>query len=473
MVADFIDSVYGDYVESETSKNAFIRNAHKTSILLNACRYHIESENSKDTQLLLMGDQHGDSIGIINAIDMLNGFNTLDAIINLGDTDVSHFSEGYATTYFSLLEKAEKPVFHVLGNHDVGYSPLVSMAGSNQQCFNQWVAPVIAKGWLRVGEYQENKCYYYHDFTEGKVRLIILYPYDDDNEFYEGYWKHIDYNASYDNIHTGSAYSVGDRVNVTGFTEYSFECVQAISSTSSSVQNPTVPAYKFYRGINIIRQEQAQWFLDTLASTPENYSVVVAIHGVPSENYTIDTSKGKFCQDLDRTALQFGGYGMDGGTDGINDFLAKAANAFNTGDANFSMTVDFKTYKGYDGHGAKYATPYNVSKDFSQKSAGAKFHCFLCGHTHFDLIWKHKTYDLYVINPMYTGTVWGRTHVFGVPEYASDIVLSTEDGVARDSFTSIAFNNSRGMKKIGLAKIGNDTTVNGLKRDFDVVDLDI
>ena len=457
------DGILLDMQNSGGENGAYERNIDKTGRLLNASRKNIESDGSKDTQIVLLGDQHQDSLAISNAIEIMNGFDTVDAMLNMGDCS-NAFNSGYAATYMAMLAKATKPIYHTLGNHDVGYSPLVGVSGSNQQCFDKWIAPVIAKGWLQNGEYQANKCYYYHDFTQGKTRLIVLYAYDDDNEFYTGYWEPVVYDSTKPTIVNGNTYAIGDIVNVPNYTEHSFRCVSPVT-VDSSATTPTQPSYKFERGINVIRQAQAQWFLDTLAATPENYSVIVAIHGVPTEQFAIDHSKGGvFCQDLNKTAVAFGGYGM-------YDFIADAVNAFVNGTV-FNQTVTFKSYTGFDGLSAKYAQDYVVSKDFSVKNAGVQFHCWLCGHTHYDLVWKHNTYLQYCINPLGANTDYARNHVFGEGGIsATDICRTDTDGPAKDSLTVIAFNNSRSMKKVALAKVGVDVTIDAVKRDYAVLNL--
>ena len=256
---------------------------------------------------------------------------------------------------------------------------------------------------LVSGEYENGKPYYFHDITDKQIRLIALYEYDD-----------------------------------------------ALDTENSTT-------YKVRRGYRVIRQEQAQWFLDTLCSTPANYSVVVLLHNPFSDN-SITQPDLKFCKDVIVRGVSDSQNNMQ------TDFISEAVNAFISGSV-YTPKVVMKGDADYmnvlnDGE-INYA--YQVSKDFSTKNIGVKFMCYLFGHIHYDAIFKHKVYNQLGVASICATTDVGNSS-------PSDIRRNNKDSISYDSLNVVSFDCSN--NKIRLVKLGSNVTYNMVARDYEMIPLD-
>lgn len=440
-------------IESSLKLNAYHRNVDKEPMLLASCNYRSVSQGSKDYVALLLSDPHADSIAIKNAVDVANGFRAIDALICLGDIVQDHYGQDYLPTYNEIVAKCYKPVYNIIGNHDAGETDYVGMSATHQQLYDALVKPMIDRGFLNVGEYTENKNWWYHDIATQKIRLIAIYEYDEPLELDTTKWNPIAYDSSYGDIRLNTNYSVGDKVNVPNYTDYSFECVTALTTPNSTYDTShNLPSYKIIRGRKVIMQEQAQWFLNTLCSTPQDYTVVLLAHGCITSQ-EVAQSQLKFSQNAqyaDTLSLM------------QSEFLGDAIKAFVDGE-NFSMNVvmkDAASYLNTQG-GGTYA--YSVSKDFSQKNSGVKFLCAVTGHAHRDLIYKDATRGIYDIKPTTANTVNYAQMAY------SDIKRTSEDGYAKDSLTSISFHDDN---SVSLVKIGANVTTEMTYRDIEKVSFD-
>ena len=441
--------------------NAAVRYQDKLGALCSACRLNFSGSVAKDLQFLLVSDVHGDTIAAQNAAAIAPAFNTIDALMCLGDVNPARYGESFQSLWPSLMLSMGKPFYMCLGNHDVGNSKYIGHCATHQQEYDTFIKPVVDGGYLTSGEYTSGLSYYYHDFSARKIRLIVLNEFDEPlgaGSFNETYWEAISYNSGYSDIAVSTSYSAGDKVNVPGYTEYSFEAVQAVTTPSSFyTTQEKFPSYKIERGYRVIRQTQAQWFLNTLASTPANYGVVVALHQ-PISSSSQNQKDLKFAQDINEVGSSFLHNCME------TDFIADAINAF-VGGASYNANVVMKgdaSYLNTQG-GGTYA--YNVSKDFSAKNTGVKFICYLGGHSHRDLIWKHNTYTQYQISPICATTHAGNNYGNDIKREVSE---SFGDGFGVDSLTAISFDTSQ---KVRLVKIGSDVTTEMTLRDQELIDL--
>jgi hypothetical protein len=431
-----------------SSDNIYTRNEDRIPMLTAACRYRKTSDNAKDFQLLIVADSHSDNPVTDNAITATNEFTTIDAVIHMGDVIASYLNMGQNTTIWSACAaKCVKPFYCVIGNHEAGTFDYVYSNPYESELYRSFVKPSVDAGHLIEGEYVENKCYYYHDFSQYSLRLIVVNEYQTPRIFNETYWRAIEYDNTLPNQAFNTNYHTGDKVNVPNYTEYSFEAVSDFNS-GSFYSNGKLPSY-IPRKHRWISEEQAQWFLDTLFTTPENYGVIVACHHpfsmiartLPNKmfNQTGEDKAGSFVfSDLMSV-----------------DFLADAVNAFSSGIA-YTATVESTSQS--------FIASYTVSKDFSNKNSGAHFHSFLGGHAHRDLIWKHPNYNQYQVAPICANT----------NNYAqctgADIRRPNSNSVDRidvDCLTVASYANDR----IALVKLGVNVTENGEKRDFEVVDI--
>lgn len=420
-------------------------NKDKIPMLVASCRNQKLSESFKDFQMLIVTDSHKDDIAVEHAITAANEFATIDALIHNGDYDDKIAITTESVSWGSLISKSKKPCYFVIGNHEVGTYPAIRYSLYESQLYDLFIKPIIEKVFLGVGEYSVGKCYYYHDFDQAKIRLIVLNEYeaphilDTDNPN----WEAIPYNSELENYREGLTYSMGDEVNVDGYTDYSFRAKQTVTVSWSG--DNTAPSLKYRLGYRWIGQTQAQWFLDRLADAPSGYQVIIACHNPFSQNADVDQTK-MFSQKNGWV----NGYGMQNYM--TTDFIAEAINAFVTRNASFSIQCN-----------SEYPSDmpsYSVGKDFS--GAVATFHSILGGHVHQDCVWKHHTYKQYQVTPICSNTTY-----WAQKPYADIRTINTNKSlsVANDSLTVVSF----GENRIGLVKIGVNVTENGAKRDFEVI----
>ena len=147
------------------------------------------------------------------------------------------------------------------------------------------------------------------------------------------------------------------------------------------------------------------------------------------------------------------------------DLIADIVQAFIDG-SSIDVNVKYKDDATYantltDGQGNSYA--YNLTANFSTKNSGVEFLCYFGGHTHWDAIWKH---DEYTEQMQVTSMAQGFQEL-----YSSDIPKDFAKilGYGGNSVLSVAVNLSDSA--ISLVKIGNQRTVDGRLRDFEVIEL--
>lgn len=448
----------------EANKNAdtgaYKRNEQKTTSLGAACRQRIYSNTSKDFQMLIITDSHDDNAAVKNAVEMTNGFHTIDCMVHCGDMMGDFLvSSGNASTFINEIGKCSKPWFNVIGNHEAGTYNVVGYVPSIDKMRSVFIQPMIDKGILLSGEYVGDNCYYYHDFSDRKIRMIVLNEYDGDLALDDEYWEAITYDSSYPKAAWSSTHNVGDIINMNYYTEHSFMCKKASTFGSSPYAlTGQEPKYKVLPGRRMIGEDQANWFLDKLATTPSDYSVIVVLHNPFSDN-AITLKDKVFCENVDMVGASASSNSME------TDFIANAVDAFVRG-VSYNEKIVYKgnaSYRNTRNDGSKNYV-YEVSKDFSEKNSNVKFLFYVGGHVHNDLIWKHNTYNQYQVTPICAATAYHLS-----PN--SDIRRSNiNDSVDYDSITVVSADSSRKMR---LVKLGVDTTADMEKRDVEMIDLAI
>lgn len=438
--------------------DAYLRNKNKSKELLAACRFNNNSNHRKDFQLLMVTDSHYADDTVRNAAIIANGFDTIDAVIHCGDIGDTMTNEDSKGSYKRAAAVCEKPFYHVIGNHEAGTYNIVGISPNHQRIFDVLIQPMIDNGHLLLGEYVQGECYYYHDFTERQIRLIVLNMYDADLVFDETYWQAIPYNAEATQFTYDTDYHVGDIIRMPyQYTEYCFRCIRDChTGTRYASLNGEEPRYRCAVKNDTILAGQAQWFLNTLASTPANYAVVIAMHPPFSWNVN-NVPERKFCKTdsvwaIDRRVM-------------VTDFVPDAVHAFMEG-VQYTAKVIFDGDASYrnvlnDGN-VSYA--YQVTKDFSQKNQGVTFMCYIGGHYHNDLILRHQVYtDQYQVLAICSNTDPGHQN-------NNDIRRTEADGPNYDSLTAISFNPD--ARSISLVKIGVDMTDKMEPRDYELITLD-
>ena len=446
-------------IETISSEDVYSRNIKNIPILQSACRYN---NGKKDFLMCIITDSHSEEQAVQNAVALTNKIDVIDAIIHCGDITASYFNKTQILNFYTDYKHCEKPWLVVIGNHDVGNTMYLQYSATHEEIFQYYIEPMIDGGILNNGEYQEGKPYYFHDFTDRKIRVIVPYEYDNpldvaDNE----YWDSIDYDGSLPQLVPGKTYSVGDKVNSGGYKDNSFVCKKEVVTINNQYDNNyTIPYYKSGRAARVIRKEQAEWLVKTLKSTPDGYGVIIATHNPAMLNSTNQISSN-FAVNTAYKGVTQGQYAME------TDLISEIVNAF-TKKTQLSLKVVMKSanwnkadasYMNILGDtGEKYA--YQIEADFSHIQ-NCYFACYVGGHSHKDLVFKHNTYESqYGINP-----VCAKTNSANRAE--ADIVNTNVDSLNYDALTCISVAKGR----IALSRLGNQLSVNGKHRDIEIINI--
>lgn len=396
-VKDFLRISYVN-VPANLVDDAYTRNRDRDVMLAAAVRYNKTANNSKDFCILEITDSHSDIVAERNSITIANGFEYIDTLIHCGDFCADK-AANFNQQVYNQFVACDKPFYFVCGNHDVGNRKTIADCIDNATVYTRYIQPLVDAGLLLTGEYQTGKSYYYHDFTAYKIRLICVYEYDDPNDL-----------------------------------------------------NPNNSAeYRIRRGDSVISQAQAEWFCDTLSSTPSGYSVVVAMHN-PFSGIAASDTTAKFTESS-ITGSQWAQrlFSADFWADAVNAFVRRSSYT-----CNMVCTGDAAYLNGSAGYW------YSFTKDFS--SASGSFLCFIGGHGHRDEIFVHPTYTYQKqVTPVCANTINYAQAIY------SDIRRTVNDSPSKDSLTAIGCDT--GNKKIRLVKIGVNVTENMVYRDIEAIDV--
>lgn len=446
-------------IDTISREDVYSRNANNIPLLQSACRYN---NGKKDFLMCIIADSHSEEQAVQNAVALTNKIDVIDAIIHCGDITATHFDKTQILNFYNDYKHCEKPWLIVIGNHDVGNTMYLQYSATHEEIFQYYIKPMIDGGILNNGEYQEGKPYYFHDFTDRKIRVIVPYEYDNpldvaDNE----YWDSIDYDGSLPQLVPGKTYSVGDKVNSGGYKDNSFICKKEVVTINSQYDNNyTIPYYKSGRAARVIRKEQAEWLVNTLKSTPDEYGVIIATHNPAMLNST-NQINSKFAVNTAYKGVTQGQYAME------TDLISEIVNAF-IKKIQLYLKVVMKSANWYKADasymnilgdiGEKYA--YQIEADFSHIQ-NCYFACYVGGHSHKDLVFKHDTYESqYGINPVCASTDSGNRG-------QADIVNINVDSLSYDALTCISVSKGR----IALSRLGNQLSVNGKHRDIEIINI--
>ena len=377
-------------LESKMTNDVITRNINKDSFVRSTGVLAV-SDEIKPLSFIHMSDTHTKSDNykcLESACKYLQHYNNIQFAIITGDIVWDTFADTM-DWYDIAIKKTTKPVLNVVGNHDSGQNmgtTSLDRVSNDLQCYNKYIAPYVDK-WAVTQPNDaaiEGKSYYYKDFTDEKIRLIVLCEFETDFEI-----------------------------------------------------NPNDETQLLYsREYRAMRQEQVDWFISSLANTPSDYGVVVALH----QPDTLNNEDNAFVSYglVDRKIANV--YADD------KEWLLKILDAYKEKKA---LSFSFKQT------GAVVGT-INVSCDFTNVSA--ELICVLCGHTHNDYIGHYKSYpNLLVLvvganNLKYTGNICQRAT--GTP--------------SEDLFNVV--NIDRNRKKITVIRIGADGSVYGQYRNHITVD---
>ena len=480
-----VDILYGKsnaYLK-ETEETIVDRQKHLEPILLNDCNYDYNpsynqhedmSQNTlrkKRLQLAVVTDTHLMDDTFKAGVDAATGFVSIDATLQLGD--MCNWCDPDSDTYTNtkaIIDAAKKPLFITPGNHDVGTrTQYVRYCKDDVQLYNRFVKPAVDRGWLKaanpsftykkngenvsfpkVAEYQENKVYYYHDFDDFKVRLIMLYPMDDGNVFDETYWTPVDRDSDYPNI-KAQEYAAGDKVNVPGYNTYSFEAVQNVTVTRVSKSTGSydeafayVPRFKALRRGVWYGQDQLDWLCDRLDEAGEHgYLCLICQHyALINNNVTFDiTTRWQ-----NPYYLAAGSYEWRYGDDDKN-IISQIVNAYQTeGTIQKSLHAISTTHEGNDGGYDDTSSIPDVTINKTFEHGGRVL--FMNGHNHRDNIARSNVYDQLCVG-LLSGTLF--------EVYPNDVMRS-ETPEGKDSVNVVTVYQDSSHGYVHLTRLGNTLT---------------
>ncbi len=339
------------------------------SMYVNAgANYGHHSGGSANTEkrfsMLVTTDVHKDDVALKRAVDYLNVMPCFDCGTCLGDLQGNGYSDNDGTWYTNVIKNAKKPWLTIIGNHDVGLGKKIAKTGNQQQVYEKFIEP----NYQYAGIEDPDANYYYKDFATYKIRIICLCAYDVDD-------------------------------NTTSGDEY------------------VVPRYTEYYS-----QAQITWFVNTLASTPSDYQVVVMFHNTPL-TATKDTSI-KFNNKVYNLSPESTQNGI------ITDII----NAWQNG------TTLSETYPCTN----TTLSSVVVTADFTSRGTGV-FICYLTGHMHVDFVGHITKY------PSQTVLAFSATNT-GTYQNGKDDIPRADYTKAEDCITSLAVDTT--AKNIYIVRIG-------------------
>lgn len=235
------DNGYGGQAISENiaekSKGIVSMNNDVLTYVNAGCKNAINASGTrnKDRQLgvLVFADVHGSQRQTERAVEYLRETEALDFFVNLGDTAGSYYNDTDGTWYSDIVNTSEKPIYTILGNHDVWTQSLdTSVAPTLTDVYNKWIAPTTDK----MEGYGESTLPYYS-------------LQDDTHKLYFIFWN--DYGITNNTIVDGS--------------------------------------YKYRRDLICFSQDQINWLITQLNGIPTGYHLVFVRHATCGATTVVDT----------------------------------------------------------------------------------------------------------------------------------------------------------------------------------------
>lgn len=382
---------------------AFERNRHRGSVLFSQGKNFTQSGGNtyRLPQFLIVTDNHATMQCLTNAFNLANGFGSIIGTIQLGDLCGQVYSASTASAFAGMF--GTKPVYSIIGNHDVGNSDVIANCATQLQLYNSFIKPMVDKGWLASGEYEVGKAYWYHDIT-----------------YYD------------------KSASAQRKLRLIGVNQYDYPDTDATISTSDNTK------FKFVKGKSYIGETQANWLKSVLASVEENMYVVVLVH---QSIFATSNSTGKtsllFCDNTDynnRYTLQ--------STDVVYSLLTAWLEK-----SSGSVTINTNN----DANGA--LDDYTITYDFSSRESTAVLCPVLAGHSHHDRI--DVSGDIIQIRSINSG----KHDTFGDIYHGRPITnAGVMNGyITDDCVNVVTFDTTN--KVVKLCKLGATFTVDGYERD--------
>lgn len=325
-------------------------------------------------------------------INYLGAHGNLQFLMHTGDI-LEDPKSASQSRWADIVSGAQYPVLLTAGNHDVGnWATASGQYTTDAQFHNTFIAPVRDAWGLKSDgggtPYISGKNYYFKDFTEQKVRYIVVYEFELPVQFETD----------------GSTLLAG-------------------------------------RGARWISQEQADWFVETLRTTPDGYGVIVSKHapdgrrGEDNNPFNSPFLKGKEHQ---QTYQKYGGVSY-------TTFFADIVQAF------IDKTTISRTIQQVAGVITGSVT---INADFTA-TAGREFICYVTGHTHADGINFLADYP----KQMDLNINCDNTHY----QHYSDLRLIAGTP-CEDAINVYSVDRNRGV--IHVVRIGGEYSADGDRRDI-------
>jgi hypothetical protein len=339
---------------------------------------------------LHISDTHQNKTCSKNAITALNMLSTRGVnkgnnarfLIHTGDIKTTNYLSDFSY-WVNARSNANKPVYHVVGNHDCGLDNKVSTSGSDEQVYASNTEPFIEEWDLTTANsgtpHPNGKNYYFKDFSDEKVRLIVLYEYEHDME---------------------------------------------VNPVDSSL-------LKYSRVYRAFRQEQIDWLIESLMTTPSGWGVMIAKHQM------------EYADDNDNTFNSYFLRGRGVQYTYVGSILPDIVQAF------IDKSVLNQSYQ----QTGAVVTTLRAEADFSNN--GAEFICYLSGHTHLDSIHYLRDYPKQLELTIGCDNT-NYTHNSDMAQVAG---TKTEDVI-----NVCAVDRNRGY--IYIVRIGSDMSYTGQRRDI-------
>ena len=302
-------------------------------------------------------------------------------------------------SWTDIVANAQYPVFVTSGNHDVGnWETAMSNLRTDAQFYDYFVAPQISKWGLRTDNggtpHIAGKNYYFTDFSAEKIRLIVAYEYE--------------------------------------------------IPTDSSIQGTD---YAAGRGARWISQEQCNWLINTLLTTPSGYGVILAHHapeGLIGDDINPFNSSFRNEKNTQQTFQYRNGVEYQA-------FFADIVQAFID-----RTSINYKVQQAAAG----YQNELSVVADFSNVASGVEFICHVSGHVHADNISTLYTHPKQVeLNINCSST--------DVDNQRSELYLI--EGTASEDCINV-YGINRNLGQIYVLRIGADYSSIGERKDMMTID---
>lgn len=167
--------VSGDFLSNLYDFDILKFNPHNEYFpkIANAKTGLLEARTNSILMLAHYSDIHGAKNNLEQILRFCDNYHSyVDDILDTGDTIADSFNLS-DWSWFSSIKGSNK-IIRCIGNHEnaekTGYS-YDFFAHNESECYQKYFANDIADWGVT---YEENKCYYYKDYTNKNVRLIVL-----------------------------------------------------------------------------------------------------------------------------------------------------------------------------------------------------------------------------------------------------------------------------------------------------------